>query len=115
VWIQELLEVHYPHARKIRLVMDNLNTHSISSLYETFLPAVALKRAKRLEIHFTPKHGSWLDIAEIELSAMTEATRPLDKIHDLRHCSAIILRVYIKAMEAQYGTKHSRTDEQVSD
>jgi hypothetical protein len=69
--IQELLEVHYPHARKIRLVMDNLNTHSISSLYETFPPDVALQRAKRLEIHFTPKHGSWLDIAEIELSAMT--------------------------------------------
>jgi hypothetical protein len=69
--IRELLEVHYPHARKIRLVMDNLNTHAISSLYETFPPDVALALAKRLEIHHTPKHGSWLNIAEIELNVMT--------------------------------------------
>jgi hypothetical protein len=70
--IRELLLVHYPNAPKVRLVMDNLNTHSVSSLYETFAPDVALKLAKRLEIHFTPKHGSWLNIAEIELSAMTK-------------------------------------------
>ena len=69
--IQELLEVQYPNAQKIRLVMDNLNTHALSSLYETFPPQIALALAKRLEIHFTPKHGSWLNIAEIELSAMT--------------------------------------------
>jgi hypothetical protein len=69
--IKELLEVHYPHAKLIRLVMDNLNTHSISSLYEAFEPEKALEMAKRLEIHHTPKHGSWLNIAEIELSAMT--------------------------------------------
>jgi hypothetical protein len=69
--IQELLTVHYPKAKRIRLVMDNLNTHTISSLYETFPPDVALQMVKRLEIHYTPKHGSWLNIAEIELSAMT--------------------------------------------
>lgn len=69
--IQELLTIHYPNAKRIRLVMDNLNTHAISSLYETFPPAEALALAKRLEIHFTPKHGSWLNIAEIELSALT--------------------------------------------
>jgi hypothetical protein len=69
--IRELLEVHYPNVPKIRLVMDNLNTHTISSLYEAFLPAVALSLAKRLEIHYTPKHGSWLNIAEIELSVMS--------------------------------------------
>ena len=69
--IQELLDVHYPNAEKIRLVMDNLNTHNISSLYETFKPEVALALAKRLEIHYTPKHGSWLNVAEIELSVMT--------------------------------------------
>ena len=69
--IQELLDVHYPKAKKIRLVMDNLNTHNISSLYEAFEPKVALALAKRLEIHYTPKHGSWLNIAEIELSVMT--------------------------------------------
>jgi hypothetical protein len=70
--IKELLEVHYPDAIKVRLVMDNLNTHSIASLYEAFEPETARKLAKRLEIHHTPKHGSWLNIAEIELSAMTK-------------------------------------------
>lgn len=70
--IQELLTVHYPQAKRIRLVMDNLNTHVISSLYETFPPELALSLAKRLEIHYTPKHGSWLNIAEIELNAMTK-------------------------------------------
>lgn len=70
--IKELLDVHYPNAQRIRLVMDNLNTHSISSLYETFPPTEAMRLAKRLEIHYTPKHGSWLNIAEIELNAMTK-------------------------------------------
>lgn len=70
--IRELLDIHYPKAKKIRLVMDNLNTHSISSLYEAFPPEIARSLAKRLEIHYTPKHGSWLNIAEIELSAMTK-------------------------------------------
>lgn len=69
--VEELLDVYYPHAKKIRLVMDNLNTHSIASLYEAFEPEKALRLAKRLEIHFTPKHGSWLNIAEIELNVMT--------------------------------------------
>jgi len=59
-WMRELLEVHYPEAEKIRLVMDNFNTHCLSSLDETFTPDIALKLAKRLQIHFTPKHGSWL-------------------------------------------------------
>ncbi|MCL2123210.1 MAG: transposase, partial [Desulfovibrionaceae bacterium] len=57
--------------QKVRLVNDNLNTHTISSLYEAFPPAEALRLARRLEMHHTPKHGSWLNIAEIELSAMT--------------------------------------------
>lgn len=69
--MEELLEVYYPNAQKIRLVMDNLNTHSIASLYEAFTPEKALRLAKRLEIHCTPKHGSWLNIAEIELNVMT--------------------------------------------
>lgn len=70
--IRELLDIHYPDAIIIRLVMDNLNTHSIASLYEAFDPETARRLAKRLEIHYTPKHGSWLNIAEIELSAMTK-------------------------------------------
>lgn len=69
--VEELLDIYYPNATKIRLVMDNLNTHSIASLYETFPPQKALRLAKRLEIHYTPKHGSWLNIAEIELNVMT--------------------------------------------
>jgi len=69
--IRDLLEVHYADTPKIRLVMDNLNTHSIASLYEAFSPDIARRLAKRLEIHHTPKHGSWLNIAEIELSALT--------------------------------------------
>ena len=69
--IRELLEVYYPDARKIVLVMDNLNTHVLSALYETFPPNIALDLAKRLEIHYTPKHGSWLNVAEIELSALS--------------------------------------------
>ncbi len=68
--IQELLEVYYPDTPRIRLVMDNLNTHSIASLYEAFPPETARHLARRLEIHYTPKHGSWLNIAEIELSVM---------------------------------------------
>lgn len=67
-----MLKVYYPKAHKIRLVMDNLNTHTLASLYEAFTPDVARSLAKRLEIHYTPKHGSWLNIAEIELSEMTK-------------------------------------------
>ncbi|MDW7672365.1 MAG: transposase, partial [Bacillota bacterium] len=69
--IKDLLEIHYPTATKVRLVMDNLNTHTLSSLYEAFDPETARRLAKRLEIHYTPKHGSWLNIAEIELSVLT--------------------------------------------
>lgn len=68
--IHELLTVHYPGKHKIRLVMDNLNTHKIGSLYEKYPPSIARELAQRLEIHYTPKHGSWLNIAEIELSVM---------------------------------------------
>jgi len=68
--IQAMLDQRYPEAKKVRLVMDNLNTHNISSLYETFEPAEAHRLAGRLELHFTPKHGSWLNIAEIEFSAL---------------------------------------------
>lgn len=69
--IRELLDVHYPEAEGIRLVMDNLNTHTIASLYAAFPAEEARRLAQKLDIHYTPKHGSWLNIAEIELSAMT--------------------------------------------
>ena len=67
---KERLDNQYPDAEKVVLVMDNLNTHVISSLYEAFPPEAAFRLAQRLEIHYTPKHGSWLDIAEVELSAL---------------------------------------------
>jgi hypothetical protein len=69
--VEHLLTSDYPDAEKIVLVMDNLNTHSIGSLYEAFDPTTAFALAQRLEIHHTPRHGSWLNIAEIELSALT--------------------------------------------
>jgi len=65
------LDVDYPDTSTVVLVMDNLNTHTIGSLYQAFPPAEAHRLARRLEIHHTPKHGSWLNIAECELSAMT--------------------------------------------
>jgi hypothetical protein len=73
-WAHEvriLAEVDYPDALKIRLVCDNLNVHSLGALYETFEPELARSLARRLEIIPTPKHGSWLNIAENELSALT--------------------------------------------
>ena len=69
-WVKELVDEEYPEAEKILLVMDNLNTHAAASLYETFPPAEAKRIADRLEIHYTPKHGSWLDMAEIELGIL---------------------------------------------
>ena len=69
--IKWLVDKAYPDVEKIVLVMDNLNTHTVASLYKAFPPAEAYRLAQKLEIHYTPKHGSWLDIAEIELSALT--------------------------------------------
>jgi molybdenum cofactor biosynthesis enzyme MoaA len=68
--IKQMLDQRYPDAVKVRLVMDNLNTHNIASLYETFEPQEARRLVERLEIHYTPKHGSWLNMAEIELSVL---------------------------------------------
>lgn len=69
--IKQLLDVHYPKAKKVSLVMDNLNTHKGSSLYEVFEPSEARRLLDRLQIHYTPKHGSWLNMAEIELSVLS--------------------------------------------
>jgi DDE superfamily endonuclease len=69
--IRELLDVDYPEVEKVILICNNLNTHTMGALYEAFEPAEAWRLAQRLEIHYTPKHGSWLNIAEIELSLLT--------------------------------------------
>jgi hypothetical protein len=68
--VRELVEVHYPAAEKIRLVQDNLNTHDGASLYEAFPPAEARRLLDRIEFHYTPKHGSWLNMAETEIGIM---------------------------------------------
>jgi hypothetical protein len=68
--IRDLIEVHYPEAERIVLVQDNLNTHTPGSLYEAFPPEEAKRLADKLELHYTPKHGSWLNVAEIELSIL---------------------------------------------
>ena len=87
-WAEEikyLVDVGYPDVEKIILVMDNLNTHKLSSLYKAFSPEEARRIAKRLELHYTPKHGSWLNIAEIELNVMTRQClkRRVDQIETL--------------------------------
>jgi transposase len=69
--IKELVDERYPEAERIVLVMDNLNTHTPASLYEAFEPEEAKRLADKLEIHYTPKHGSWLNMAEIELSVLS--------------------------------------------
>ena len=69
--LRDLSDKHFPKADKIVLVQDNLNTHKTASLYEAFAPAEALRLAKRFEWHYTPKHGSWLDMAESELAVLS--------------------------------------------
>jgi hypothetical protein len=88
-WAQEirtLLDVDYPQAEKVILICDNLNTHKIASLYEAFPPEEAKRLRDRLEIHYTPKHGSWLNVAEIELSLLTRQClqRRLNDIQTVR-------------------------------
>jgi hypothetical protein len=84
--IDELLTVRFLHAKKVGLVSDNLNTPMISSRYEAFSPEKARALAKRLEMHHTPKHGSWLEIAEIEINMMTTQclNRRIDTIETVR-------------------------------
>lgn len=88
-WAEEikyLVDEIYPDANKIILVLDNLNIHKASSLYKRYPASEARRIIKRLEIHYTPKHGSWLNIAEIELNVMTRQclSRRIDEIHLLR-------------------------------
>ena len=70
-FLRELVELHYNHCEKIVLVMDNLNIHSIASLYKAFGPAIAGQIAQRLEIHYAPIHASWLNMAEIEIGILS--------------------------------------------
>ena len=68
--MRELSDAHYPHAERIRVVLDNLSTHSAAALYETFSPSEARRVLRRLEFHYTPKHASWLNMVEIEIGVL---------------------------------------------
>jgi len=101
--IQWLLNEQYPEAEKVVLVMDNLNTHTISSLYETFTPEEAFRLAQRLEIHYTPKHGSWLNIAEIELSAMAAQCLGQRRIPGIKSLNEELLIWHTQRNQSQKG------------
>ncbi len=100
--IRDLVDVYYPHAVKIRLVLDNLNTHVGGSLYATFPPAEARRILDRLEIHYTPKHGSWLNMAESELSILSR------QCLDRRIADPVTLAHEVAAWEARRNSAHAR-------
>ena len=104
IQIKNLVDVYYPEATVIRLVMDNLNTHTLGSLYEAFSPEEARRIAEKLEIHHTPKHGSWLNVAEIELRVLT--VQCLNR----RIGDAPTLRREAHAWEAQRNASDARVD-----
>ena len=85
--LKDLVDIYYPQSKTIKLVMDNLNTHKLSILYEYYPPEEARRIAKKFEVHYTPVHGSWLNIAEIELSVMEKqcTDRRLPDIETLKN------------------------------
>ena len=102
--LKELSDTHFPNASKIVLVQDNLNTHKPASLYEAFPPAQARRLVERFEWHYTPKHGSWLDMAESELGVLS--SQCLDRrIPDQR-----MLKQEVEAWEKVRNSKHAKAD-----
>lgn len=104
LFIRAMLDERYPEAIKVRLVLDNLNTHTTASLYETFPAPEARRLAERIEFHYTPKHGSWLNVAEIELSAL--ASQCLDR----RIASLVILTQEIDAWQKHRNNRPKPID-----
>ena len=100
--IREILDVHYPAAEKVRLVLDNLNTHTGASLYEAFSPVEARRLLERLEFHYTPKHGSWLNMAEIEIGVMN------GQCLDRRIAQQQIISDEVTAWEAQRNEEEAK-------
>lgn len=101
--VRELVDVHYPKARGVVLVVDNLNTHTPAALYEAFPPAEARRILARLEIHYTPKHGSWLNVAELELAILT------NQCLDRRIPDAATLRREVEAWAAARNARGACT------
>ncbi len=112
--VDRLLSVDYPDAERVVLVMDNLNTHTLGSLYEAFEPVKARALAERLEIHYTPKHGSWLNIAEIELSALTRQclTRRVDDL-DVLNTELTAWQTATNADQRQVHWQFTTTDARI--
>lgn len=102
--MRELVDDYFPEAERITVVMDNLNTHSPSSFYEAFAPQEAKRLLNRLEFHYTPKHGSWLNMAEIELSILSREclSRRIPNQQELRR--------QVSAWEKDRNTKNSTID-----
>ena len=112
--IKELLDEDYPDAELVILVCDNLNTHTLGALYEVFEPAEAKRLADRLDIRYTPKHGSWLNVAEIELSVLTKQclARRISDISTLRRETAAWAKSRNNAqtgVDWHFTTKNART------
>src|SRR6202795_604774 len=102
--LRDLSDTHFPKARKIVLVQDNLNTHKPASLYEAFPPAEARRLVERFEWHYTPKHGSWLDMAESELGVLSF------QCLDRRIPNQQTLKEEVEAWEADRNKKHAKAD-----
>jgi uncharacterized small protein (DUF1192 family) len=102
--LKELADTHFPNAKKIVLVQDNLNTHKPASLYEAFPPAEARRLVERFEWHYTPKHGSWLDMAESELGVLSF------QCLDRRIADQQMLKEEVDAWEADRNKKHAKAD-----
>ena len=103
-FVKRLLDESYPDAAKVVLVTDNLNTHGVGSLYEAFAPAEARRLAERIEWHFTPKHGSWLNMAEVELSVLSR------QCLDRRIPDAATLAVEVAAWQAERNAAGVKAD-----
>lgn len=107
-----LIDEVYSDAEKIVLVMDNLNTHTPASFYKVFSPEEAFRLTQKFEIHYTPKHGSWLDIAEIELSAMTIQCLLGERIPSIEQLNEILSFWNLKRNSSQKGVSwHFNTDD----
>ena len=116
--VRALLEDDDPRARKVILVCDNLNTHTIGSFYEAFAPAIARRLVERIEIHYTPKHGSWLNVAECELSVLsrhclrnrtgtiTDLQHKVDPWYQARNASECTVDWHFSTDDARIRLKH---------
>jgi hypothetical protein len=102
--MQDLVEIHFPQAEKIRVVLDNLNTHSPAAFYEAFPPDQARRLTKKLEFHYTPEHSSWLNMAEVEISVLTE------QCLDRRLGSLVIVVKEVGAWEAERNAARATID-----